>query len=152
MLSNCLCVSVLVFALVAQGPAQTNSSQNGPTDSSELGLLVLGGEIPLYPQLAVASRMEGTVVIQVAVVKGIVTKAETPSTAKTLLATAAKRNVMSWRFAPDVTRTLNVTYVFEISDEEVQHSQNPEIEMKLPTWVKIVVKPVKPVTVRSKGD
>ncbi len=109
--------------------------------------LVVGGELPLYPSVAVAARLEGTVIVSISVSKGIVQKAETRPEANALLASAAKRNALSWRFAPETTGTLAVRFIFELAKTEVLVPENPEIQMRLPESVRIVAKPVKPLTV-----
>jgi hypothetical protein len=80
--------------------------------------------------------------------QGTVTKAETPSTSNALLAEAATKAVMSWRFPPEQSGTVKVTFSFELTKEEVLQAENPEIQMKLPHLVRLIAKPVRPLALR----
>lgn len=116
-------------------------------ENLDVRTIVTAGELPLYPPTAIAARLEGTVVLAVRVVKGVVQQAEPTVHANALLASAARRNVFSWRFGPEVSGTVNVRFVYELEKEEVMQPENPEILLRLPESVRIVAKPVKAFTV-----
>lgn len=107
--------------------------------------IVTAGELPLYPPTAIAARLEGTVVLSVRVAKGVVQQAEPMPGANALLASAARRNALSWKFPPDVSGSVNVRFVYELENGEVILPENPEIQMRLPEFVRITAKPVKAV-------
>jgi len=104
-------LSICVFA-------QTTTPIVGPDPalrviSGDGSFRLVSGEIPTYPELALAAGIQGTVEVQVTVTLGAVTTAETSTTisgAQSLLATAAKKNVMSWKFPPDQSGTFKATF------------------------------------------
>ncbi|WP_031495448.1 energy transducer TonB [Bryobacter aggregatus] len=116
-------------------------------ESLDVRTIVTAGELPLYPPTAIAARLEGTVVLAVRVVNGVVQQAEPTAHANALLASAARRNVLSWRFGPEVSGTVNVRFVYELEKQEVMQPENPEILLRLPESVRIVAKPVRALTV-----
>ena len=107
----------------------------------------IAGAFPIYPPLAVAARIEGTVDVEATVTKGIVTKADAPSTSNAALAVAATNNVRSWRFAPEQSGRFKVQFIFELTKEEGLQPEKPEVQMKLPLWVRIIARPVRPLTI-----
>jgi TonB family protein len=126
----------------AQHQLEVPLLERGRTYENRLPL-VLDGKIPRYPQLALAARIDGTVLMRVSVDRGVVHDVEVES-GNPILAEAAKDNVMGWRFLPETTEVIGVQYVFEISDEEANISPiNPEIVLRLPSYVKIVADRVK---------
>lgn len=110
--------------------------------------LVVAAEIPIYPPTAVAARIDGTVVAAIKVSKGVVVEADIVS-GPLVLASSVKRNLLTWRFDANVYGTQRVVYVFELSKTVVLRPENPEIELRLPSSVKLVAKPVQPVTIGS---
>lgn len=108
--------------------------------------IVTAGEIPIYPPTAIAARLEGTVVLVVRVSKGVVQQAEPMPGGNALLASAARRNALSWKFSPDVSGSVNVRFVYELEKNEVVLPENPEVQMRLPEFVRITAKPVKALT------
>jgi TonB family protein len=77
-------------------------------------LIVVHADVPLYPPLAMAARLGGTVRVRVSIKGGSVLSADTESTAAPVLLNAAKENARTWRFTPDVNGTLEVTYLYEL--------------------------------------
>jgi len=108
--------------------------------------IVTAGEIPIYPPTAIAARLEGTVVLVVRVSKGVVQQAEPMPGGNALLNSAARRNALSWKFSPDVSGSVNVRFVYELEKNEVVLPENPEVQMRLPEFVRITAKPVKALT------
>ncbi|MGA2743168.1 MAG: energy transducer TonB [Candidatus Sulfotelmatobacter sp.] len=107
--------------------------------------IVLHADLPRYPPLAIEARLSGAVHLHVLVKNGAVTKAASDSpTEPPILVGAATENVETWRFAPGATGTFDVTYTFELRKDEGSTLENPRIEMELPTFVKIVARPVRP--------
>ena len=131
----------------------TSSAQESQTPLPELpsaqmrgadaSLIVVHADVPLYPALAVAARLSGVVRVRISIKDGSVRSAETTSSAPPILVSAAKDNVGTWRFAPDVGGTVEVTYIFELAKEEGVVRENPHIAMDLPSLVRITAKPVR---------
>jgi TonB family protein len=132
---------VVLVAFLFWGLSSARSQDHGSQP------VVVGLDVPVYPPVAVSARLEGTVLISVFVSNGVVQKAEVNDGAQPLLAAAAKRNVLSWRFTPETTRSVTVRFTFELAKTEVILPQNLEIQMRLPEFVKVIAKPVKPLTV-----
>lgn len=110
------------------------------------GSLLMSGDLPVYPPLAIQARLEGSVRLSLQVRQGVVKRAEPISASHALLTSAARRNVLSWQFAPGVSGVTEVTFVYEIEGDEVITPENPEITMKIPEYVRVVARPVRPWT------
>ncbi len=119
-------------------------------DTTDASAIVVHADVPLYPALAVAARQSGTVRVRVSIKGGAVVSADTESSAPSVLVHAAKENARTWQFAPDVTSTLDVTYIYELAKDESGVRQNPRVEMQLPSLVKITAKPVKAIPMDGK--
>jgi RHS repeat-associated protein len=74
--------------------------------------------------------------------QGTVLSADTESKAPAMLLQAAKEDVRTWRFAPDVTDTCEVIFIYDLAEPDNVIPQNPRIEMQLPSFVKITARPV----------
>ncbi len=145
MTRNCTFSQMLLAGLVflccgGRGVAQTLE----PSD------IVVAAELPLYPQLAITARIDGTVIAIIKVSKGVVTEADIVS-GPVIFASSVKRNLLTWRFDANVKGTRQVMYVFELSKTVALGAENPVIELRLPSFVKLTAKPVRPVTLETKG-
>jgi TonB family protein len=108
--------------------------------------LVQHADVPLYPVIAITAHMSGRVTLRVTVKAGEVIAVEPKASAASLmLVKAATDNVKTWRFWPEAQGPLEVTYVYELEKDESEFRRNPRIEMRLPTFVKIVATPTKPI-------
>lgn len=128
---------------------------------------VIRAEMPLYPLVARATHVSGTVEVQVTVEKGVVVEAEVKSvdihvfdpTRRAVYGEAARSavapslsnptldNIKTWRFQPDdAPATFIVRYVYTLLNEEkpLAYNENPQIELDLPRLVKIIARPFKP--------
>lgn len=101
---------------------------------------VLHIDVPRYPPLARAARVEGSVVVSFAVKGGEVQNAEAKS-GHPLLVTATIENVKSWRFSQDVNGTFTTTFEYRIKGHPTSIRQNPKIEMHLPVFVRVTETP-----------
>jgi hypothetical protein len=106
-------------------------------------LIVVHADVPLYPSLAMAAHESGTVRVRVSVKAGSVPTADTESAAPPVLLHAAKENVRTWRFTPDVYGMFDATYIYELAEAAGVFPENPHIDMQLPHLVRITAKPVK---------
>ena len=122
---------------------------------------LIHAEVPLYPSIARAAHITGTVEIQVVVEKGAVTDAEVKSvvieshngsvlndegTKKVgaYLSNPSLANLKTWQFQSGDRATFMVTYIFRIEGQETSLPENPQVELDLPLFVKITARPFKP--------
>lgn len=111
----------------------------------DFSAIVLHAEIPQYPRIAILAHISGSLHLHVGVENGSVVKVESDSPKQlTMLIIAAEENVKTWKFSSGTSGSFDVTYIFELSKNEANVLTNPEIELQLPTLVKIVARPVKP--------
>ncbi len=104
----------------------------------DTSLLVEHADVPLYPGLARAARLSGTVRIHVQVRNGVVVSTEARSDAHAVLVNADLSNVKTWQFSTDASGAFDVTYVYELEEGEVGLTPEPaRVEMQLPNLVKI---------------
>lgn len=130
----------LTLSLLALSAAQVIWAQE--TKSPEY-LLVVQGELPLYPALAKAARVSGSVRLQVTVRDGEVVAVQATS-GNPLLASPTTANVKTWKFHKTVNATFATTFTYQLEKEESPEASNPTtIELELPTSVKITAKPTK---------
>ena len=109
-------------------------------------LLIKHADVPQYPQLAIAARLEGTLRFHVSVKAGAVTSIEPNSTNPSnlrILSDAAITNIRAWTFYAS-NDGFDVEFIYEISNREVAAPENPRIEMTLPRSVRLIAFPVKP--------
>ena len=133
---------ILCLLLAVPTLGQTNSSPLAATP------ILQGADLPTYPPIARAAHIVGKVLLQGTVKNGVVVKTEVLSKADAskgegYLESPSVENLKSWRFAPDVTGTFAVTYMYEISGTEAEDPTNASIEMLPSLDVKITARPVK---------
>ncbi len=142
----------LLFLLLSLAACTAASqAQVSPAPSSVVNgsFLVTHADVPLYPALARAARLSGTVHVLVSVKDGAVVSADAQSSAAQILVNSARENAKTWRFAPDSSGTIQVTYVYELEKDELVVPENPRIEMQLPSLVRITAKPVRAIPSRG---
>jgi hypothetical protein len=128
---------------------------------------LIHAEIPLYPATAWAAHLVGTIELDVTVEKGAVVEAqvkhgmieskveseqravkEEQEQAKLLpyLSLPSVANVKTWQFDPEPWErsTFSVMYVYKIEGEQTPLPENPKIELDLPFFVRVTVRPFKP--------
>jgi hypothetical protein len=137
-----LILGISLITLVA-GLELKAHSQSATYDTTYGLLMIEHADVPLYPRLAVAARQTGTVRVRVSIQRGVVVSATAEASAPPVLVHAAKENALTWRFEPEVTSTLTITYIYELAAEETGVAQNPHIGMKLPTLIKITARPIR---------
>jgi hypothetical protein len=129
--------TLLLLVLSAAGTARAQE-----TDDPQY-LLVVQGEMPLYPPLARAARVSGSVRLQVTVKEGEVVAVRTTS-GNPLLASPATANVKTWKFYKTVSATFVTTFTYQLETEESPEASNPTaIVLELPTSVKITARPTR---------
>jgi hypothetical protein len=124
---------------------------------------LIHAEVPLYPPIAQAAHITGTVEIQVVVEKGAVVDAQVKSVildpdpshhvvlndegkkkVGLYLSNPSLANVKTWQFQPEDRTTFLVTYVYKIEGEETPLSEAPKVELDLPRLVKVTARPFRP--------
>ena len=122
---------------------------------------LIRAEVPLYPPIARAAHITGSVEIQLVVEKGAVTDAQVKSvviashngsplneegTKKVgaYLSNPSLANVKTWQFQSEDRATFVVTYIFQIEGQETPLPESPKVELDLPLFVKVTARPVKP--------
>jgi hypothetical protein len=131
---------------IARQPATTQfQSEPAPQtrQTNPASLMVLHADVPLYPVLARAARLSGTVRVRVGVKGGAVVSAVPESTAHQILQDAARDNVITWRFGPDIDASFEATFIYELANGETTVPENPHVEMWLPSLLKITARPTK---------
>jgi TonB family protein len=105
--------------------------------------IVKSGEMPFYPPLANAARIQGDVHLRVTTdgsgVASVVVESGQP-----MLAKAAQDNVRTWKFEPHEPTSFSTFFVYHLRAEpkcETDKSGNGEIHLKLPTQVEITTNP-----------
>ncbi len=121
--------------------AEHKSSAN---NGSQQQPVVMHADLPLYPPIARAARISGTVQVQVTVKDGAVVNTEVKSRANPLLVVPTLANLKTWQFWPKTDAAFLVTYIYTVEKKESDTVENPRIEMQLPNLVKITTRPVKP--------
>lgn len=140
-----VCVAALTLATWAQ-------SEHYP--------LISDADLPLYPALARALNLTGTVEIQLAIVKGIVMDAQVKSVVidshngapltnegeekiGQYLSAPSLANIKNWRFESGESATFVVKYVYRITGKQTEMPENPDVDIDLPV-VRITARPIKP--------
>lgn len=148
---------LLIASAVAQGPIDAR-----PSAAPHYPALVRA-EVPLYPPAAWAAHFGGTVEVEVTVENGAVIDAQVKHAAiqfegaaeggkasesqdKLLpyLVLPSLANVKTWRFEAEGRATFVVTYRYKIEGAQTALPENPRIELDLPRFVRITVRPFKP--------
>jgi TonB family protein len=140
LLSKAAVVLVLVATCAVSAQAQAHDFATSVPP-------LVHADVPLYPAVAVAARLSGTVRVKFRVSKGSVVSTETDSSAHAILVNAAEKNAKTWQFGPDIDGSFELTYVYQLEAVETSLPENPRIEMRLPI-IKITAQPVKRTTVR----
>ena len=129
-----LCFSVTIFATQVVTAQETKSARY---------LLVVQGDLPLYPAVARTAHVSGSVEVRVTVKDGEVIGTEVTS-GNPLLATSATSNIKTWKFNKTANATFKTTFTYQLEKEEMLEASNPKIELELPTSVKITATRTKP--------
>jgi outer membrane biosynthesis protein TonB len=102
--------AMFMLLLVTLSTAQTVAAQD---TKDPRYLLVVQGEMPLYPALAKAARVSGDVQVVVTVRNGEVVDARATS-GNPLLASPTTANVRTWKFYKTVDATFTTTFSYRL--------------------------------------
>jgi Gram-negative bacterial TonB protein C-terminal len=103
--------------------------------------IVTGAAVPLYPPLARAASVQGTVTL-VVVTNGDRVQATKVVNGHSLLSAAAESNIRTWTLVGKPPQTFDVTYRYVLSD---RCEGNPAVKIDFPTSVAICAKPNPPL-------
>lgn len=101
--------------------------------------VVKSAEVPLYPPLARAARIQGEVRLWVAT-DGSRVLSSTPQSGPPMLAKAAQENVKTWKFeAHEATQFLTMFSYRLLTDSDCKSvlSSNGEVHLKLPSEIEV---------------
>ncbi len=93
--------------------------------------------LPTYPWPARNLQTEGAVLLSVTIVAGEVVEAKVQF-GDPILVEEAVTNVKTWRFEPSLETSFTVEFEFRLEKRPATEGLNPEYEMRLPTYVKVV--------------
>jgi hypothetical protein len=102
---------------------------------------VTGAAVPLYPPLARAASVQGTVIL-VVVTNGDRVQSTKVVNGHPLLSAAAESNIRTWTLVGNPPQTFDVTYRYVLSD---RCDGNPAVKIDFPTSVVICSKPNPPL-------
>jgi hypothetical protein len=98
--------------------------------------LVLAGEMPLYPVMARAARIEGIVKIKATTNGGKVVSLEVES-GPPMLVRFAEDNLKTWKFAKHAPATFVTTFEYVIEEPSYCGYHNGSVNLQLPLEVRI---------------
>ena len=104
--------------------------------------LVVAGEMPLYPIMARAARVQGVVKIKVTTDGKKVTAADVES-GPPMLAKFAKDNILTWEFSQHKPTMFVTTFEYVIEEPAQCDYSNDALTLKLPLEVRISAKGLK---------
>lgn len=153
---TCKAFAILLLATIASGqriPKPNIQAVHYPE--------VIHADVPLYPPIARAAHITGTVEIQVVVEKGSVVSAQLKSVVvdasnSPVLSEQGKKkvspylsipslaNVKTWRFDSSGRITFLVRYVYRITGQATPLPESPTVELDFPHLVKITARPFSP--------
>jgi len=94
---------------------------------------VIGADVPLYPPIARAAKVQGTVVLTVVVDGGKVQSTKVMS-GPPLLSEAAESNLKTWKLVPMAAQTFAVSFHYKLSD---RCKGRPSVIADFPTGVTV---------------
>lgn len=104
--------------------------------------LVVAGEMPLYPIIARAARVQGVVKIKVTTDGKKVTSVDVES-GPPMLVKFAKENILTWEFTQHKPTTFVSTFEYVIEEPAQCDYSNDALTLKLPLEVRISAKGLK---------
>jgi hypothetical protein len=118
---------------------------SGTDHESRLALpRVAAAAVPLYPPLARATHVEGIVHVKIKT-DGRRVVAVHVEDGHSLLAEAAEKNVQTWEFQVHEATSFTVTYHYKLVPGLKGDPENPEVILRLPTYVEVRIMPKPPI-------
>jgi hypothetical protein len=130
---KCACLGLMILLGISCVDAQ-QTDRNLP--------LVLTGEMPLYPVIARAARVQGIVKIKVSTDGEKVVSLDVKS-GPPMLVRFAENNLKTWKFAEHKPTTFVTTFEYVIEETSYCGYQNGNVNLYLPSEVRITASGVK---------
>jgi Gram-negative bacterial TonB protein C-terminal len=125
---------VFLFAVALPEGGAKNACAT-PSSRQALAPRVVSAAVPTYPVVAVEARITGTVRMRLTVRGGRIVGIRELGSAPPMLVAATKQNVETWRFSKGVNKTIETSFVFQISSQETEKEESPHIVLDLPSFV-----------------
>lgn len=122
-----------VRAVDKKEPSYGNWSRVRPESTVPI---LMGSQVPQYPDAARKVGLEGVVVAQVEVSHGAVTRTAI-ETGDRILAAAVLDCIATWRFADSVKESFSSTFVFELHSVRSEADKNPVLDLHLPAFARL---------------
>jgi hypothetical protein len=129
-LLKCLSLGLMILSGTAVPALGQDQDQELP--------VVKAGALPLYPIMARAARIEGTVKIRVTTDGKKVSSLDTESGAA-MLVKAAKENIQTWEFLEHKPTTFITVFVYRFEEPAQCYYSNDSVTLRLPLDVRISV-------------
>jgi outer membrane biosynthesis protein TonB len=141
-MKNNLVISFASTALLSLAVvASLASFSSGAQESKAVSLKVATIGVPIYPPLARAAHVEGTVHIKITTDGQRVIGTHVEDGHK-LLAAAAEENAKSWQFTANGPATFIVTYRYKLVPGLKGDPSSPAITLRLPNEVQVSTVPL----------
>jgi outer membrane biosynthesis protein TonB len=142
-LSLLVVAGALAAAQTALHPSESQrfAATQRQQDRRHASLQLEHADVPMYPELAMAARIFGTVEVLVSVKDGRVISAQVQS-GPPMLAAATVDNIQTWRFHSLVDTTFTAKFIYQLEEASLDVPSNPKIELQLPSLVKITAVPI----------
>jgi|SRR5690348_59460 len=127
-------VVILLFAVALRQDSESNTYAAPPARHA-LAPRILSAAVPTYPVVAVEARITGTVRMRLTIRGGRVVEVRELGSAPPMLVAAAKQNVETWRFSNGVNKTIETSFVFQISSQETEVEESTHTVLDLPSFV-----------------
>lgn len=101
-------LSIIILFAVCHAVCHVDAQQNSPHS-----LRMVSAAVPFYPQDAEAAGIEGTIVIEVQVLDGVVVDADA-NDGPLILRQAALANVQTWHFDAALTTKFHTTFTYKL--------------------------------------
>ena len=106
------------------------------------GLCVRHALVPGYPTLGWAARLQGSVVLNIAIAADGEVVSVSPSGAHNLLQEAAAENIRTWRFcASTAEQNATITYVYALEGKETYPKPAAQVVFDFPEQITITSNP-----------
>lgn len=127
-------VGLMILGGMLSPAAAQKAEQNLP--------VVVAGEMPLYPIMARAARVQGVVKIKVTTDGKEVTSVDAES-GPPMLVKFAKENILTWKFTEHKPTTFVTTFDYVIEEPAQCDYTNDAVTLRLPLEVRISAKGLK---------
>lgn len=113
-------------------------------------IFVIRAEVPGYPSVALTAGLVSTVRVAVTVQSGSVSGLTVlTSTGSKAFEQATLTNIRTWKFDGNIDTTFVTTFTYQMTDSVTERLENPQIELKLPFYVRLVGSRPKPRVIRD---